>query len=48
MTPAQGLQPAALVELPPVANGAGTDAEEGGDFSRERPWPSHSRAEKRL
>ena len=45
---AEGFQPAALVELPPVADGAGTDAEEGGDFSRERPWPSHNRAEKRL
>jgi hypothetical protein len=29
---AGGFQPAALVELPPVADGAGTDAEEGGDL----------------
>src|SRR5262249_45753043 len=29
---AEGLQPAALVELPPVADGAETDAEEGGDL----------------
>jgi hypothetical protein len=34
---AEGLQPAALVELPPVANGAGTDAEECGDLCRGAP-----------
>ena len=44
----QSVRAAALVELQPVVDGTRADAEEFRDLLSVRPWPSQSKAERRL